>query len=153
MGKKIGVIFVWCLLSTYLYAQESKKDKVEKVPFFHGTWEELLAEAKKQNKPFFVDFYTVWCGPCKLLDRRVFTDPDVIAYAKEHYLAYKVDAEKGQGPTLARKYHVRAYPTIIFFAPDGTELGREVGYSGVSGFLGAMTKFKRRYEKNYKMKK
>ena len=33
------------------------------IEFFHGSWEEALAEAKKQEKPIFVDAFTTWCGP------------------------------------------------------------------------------------------
>lgn len=42
------------------------------IEFFHGTWEEAKAEAKKQNKKIYIDFYTKWCGPCKAIAKEVF---------------------------------------------------------------------------------
>ncbi len=36
------------------------------IEFFKGTWEEALAEAKKQDKILFVDAYAKWCGPCAI---------------------------------------------------------------------------------------
>lgn len=35
------------------------------ITFREGSWKEILAMAKKENKLVFVDNYTSWCGPCK----------------------------------------------------------------------------------------
>ena len=39
--------------------------------------EEALAAQEKQPKKIFMDVYTTWCGPCKLLDRNTFSDAQV----------------------------------------------------------------------------
>ena len=56
-----------------------------------------LAEAreaqKKEPKKIFMDVYTDWCGPCKLLDKNTFQNPDVSRYISEHYYAVKFNAE------------------------------------------------------------
>lgn len=57
------------------------------------TMDEALAAQKKNPKKIFVDFYTVWCGPCKMLDRNTFTNKDVIDYLNKHYYAVKFNAE------------------------------------------------------------
>ena len=62
-----------------------------------------VAKAKKENKLVFIDVYTTWCGPCKWLSKNVFTDDAVGTYYNEHFVCIKVDAEKGQGPELARQ--------------------------------------------------
>ncbi len=116
------------------------------VRFFQGSWEALLQEAQKQNKPIFVDFYAVWCGPCKMLEKYTFSNPQVGAYADRHYIAYRIDAEKGEGPRLANQYRIRAYPTIVFLDPQGKELGRHVGYTDANGFLTLLNRFKEQYE-------
>jgi thiol-disulfide isomerase/thioredoxin len=67
------------------------------IRFFSGSWEALLQEAQKQNKLIFVDFYAEWCGPCKMLEKRTFSHPEVGAYANQYYLSYRIDAEKGKG--------------------------------------------------------
>ena len=52
-----------------------------------------LGTQKNEPKKIFMDVYTKWCGPCKLLDRKTFANPYVAAYVSEHYYAVKFDAE------------------------------------------------------------
>lgn len=42
------------------------------VKFESGTWSEMLAKAKAENKTIFIDVYTKWCGPCKHVSENVF---------------------------------------------------------------------------------
>jgi len=52
----------------------------------------LLAQ-KRVAKPIFMDVYTDWCGPCKMLDKNTFQSPDVAAYVNANYYAVKFNAE------------------------------------------------------------
>ena len=108
------------------------------IRFHQGDWASLLAEAKKQKKPFFVDFYAVWCGPCKYMTKVTFAEANVGRYANANLLAYKVDAEQGEGVRLAQKYRIDGYPTYVFFSPDGEVLGAEVGAMEAPDFLRLM---------------
>ncbi|MEN2992202.1 MAG: thioredoxin family protein [Bacteroidia bacterium] len=114
----------------------------DKIAFFQGDWEALLEEAKKQHRPVFVDFYTTWCGPCKMLERYTFSDASVAAYVQANYLAYRVDCERGKGPMLANAFHVRAYPTIVFLSPEGKEMGRQVGFVDAATFLALLRRYR-----------
>ncbi|HVF09345.1 MAG TPA: thioredoxin family protein [Abditibacteriaceae bacterium] len=87
--------------------------------------EVALQEAKRTKKPIMVDFYADWCGPCKMLDQYVYTDPSVIEQAKQ-WVTVKVDVEKNR--ELAYKYEVSALPTVAFLKPDGTVIA---GFKGV----------------------
>ncbi|MCS7297293.1 MAG: thioredoxin family protein [Bacteroidia bacterium] len=118
------------------------------IRFFEGTWEELLREAQKQKRLIFVDFYTTWCGPCKMLERYTFSNPEVGAYAGKHYIPYRIDAEKGEGLRLANRYRIRAYPTIVFLDPEGNEIGRHVGYVDAPTFLTILGRYQEKYAQN-----
>lgn len=111
------------------------------IQFHQGTWASLLTEAKKQNKPFFVDFYAVWCGPCKYMTKVTFADPTLSAYANSNYVAYKLDAEVGEGIALAAKHKIDGYPTYVFFSPDGSVLGSAVGAMEAPTFLKLMQSY------------
>lgn len=105
------------------------------ISFFKGSWKELLKEAGQQHKMIFVDVYTEWCGPCKYMDREVFTDPGVAQRYAAPFIAYKLDAEKGEGVSLARKYNVGAYPTFLFFNSDGYLVHKAVGERDKAPFI------------------
>ena len=89
------------------------------IEFFHGTWEEALAEAKAKDKVIFIDAYTTWCGPCKMMAKNVFTDIEVGTFFNQNFINVKLDMEKELGLSLKSKLNVRVYPTLLFI--DGSE--------------------------------
>lgn len=67
-------------------------------------------EVLSANGPVLVDFYTTWCGPCKMLS------PIVEKLADEYQgklTVAKVDVDGA--PNLAAKYGISSVPTIIVF--------------------------------------
>lgn len=100
----------------------------EPVPFGHD-YETAEAAAKEQRKPLFVDFETTWCGPCKQMDRMVYTKQPVVSAAAS-VVPVKVDGDARDD--LAKRFGVKAYPTMILLDADGKELRRAVGYQSVA---------------------
>lgn len=99
------------------------------VNFMNGTWAEIQQKAQDKGKMIFLDFYTDWCGPCKLMDRDVYPDQKVGKLFNEHFISYKIDAEKGEGVQLASHYKVGAYPTLLFLHSKGDVLFKAIGFS------------------------
>lgn len=61
------------------------------------TWIDIDQAAKLENneeKLYFVDIYTEWCGWCKVMDKKTFTDPKVIKLMSEKFHMVKFDAEQ-----------------------------------------------------------
>lgn len=98
----------------------------EATTFADGTLAEAQARAAKEAKVVFVDFFTTWCAPCKLLDTTTWQAPAVITLLREKTVALRVNAEKERN--LAKQYRIDAYPTLLVLRPDGTEIDRYVGY-------------------------
>lgn len=116
------------------------------------TFEEAIALQKKNPKKIMVDMYTVWCGPCKLLDRNTFQNKDVAKYVNEHYYAVKFNAEgneevnfkgdvfknpnydparaqrRNASHELAQYFRIRSYPTILFLDEEANFITPVVGY-------------------------
>jgi thioredoxin-related protein len=118
MKKVIGVI-VALFFSSICFSQG--------IVFEQTGFAEVLAKAKKENKMIFMDCYTSWCGPCKLLAKKVFPQKEVGDYFNEHFVSIKVDMEKGEGIELAKKYEILSYPTLLFMNADGKVLHKGVG--------------------------
>lgn len=96
-----------------------------------------LALAKKENKPILVDVFAVWCHPCKLMDEQIYANEEIIAYMNKNFVAIKVDGESDEKIKYKNKdytksewalsMNVMAYPTTIFFGPDGIHITRLEG--------------------------
>jgi thiol:disulfide interchange protein len=131
-------IFLFALLCTVLalpaMAQEGKG-----IQFFKGTFAQALAKAKAEGKPLFVDFYAVWCGPCKKMEKQIFTQPEVGEYFNKHFIALQLDAEKPENVDVAKTYKVEAFPTLGIFDGEGKALSINVGYMNAQELM-AMAK-------------
>jgi len=109
---------------------------------WHPYDEDWITEAKASEQPIIMDFYADWCIPCLELDRKTFTDPEVIAIA-DRFVRLKVDLTHFDSPeaeALRKKYDIAGVPTIVFLDTDGTEVvsSRVVGYLPPERFLEKM---------------
>lgn len=130
--KAIRIILITLILGAFSQNAIAQEAGME---FFHGTWQEVLDQSKKERKLIFVDAYTTWCGPCKMMSRNTFTDAEVGRVYNKNFVNYKFDMEKGEGPEFARKYGITAYPTLFFINYKGEVVHKVVGYRAPDRFL------------------
>jgi thiol:disulfide interchange protein DsbD len=93
---------------------------IEWTPFAH----EQLAEATGNGMPVIVDFSAAWCIPCKELDHYTFATPTVVERAHA-FVTLKADLTESGSPAvkaIKEQFGVLGVPTVIFLAPDGTEM-------------------------------
>ncbi|MCT2561731.1 thioredoxin family protein [Chryseobacterium herbae] len=105
------------------------------IKFEDNNFAAILAKAKKENKLVFVDAYTTWCGPCKLMSKNIFPLQAVGDFYNSHFVNAKIDMEKGEGIGIAKKYNVKAFPTYLFINGDGEEVHRTLGYVEEKDFI------------------
>ncbi len=105
------------------------------IDFLEKPFAELIAQAKQENKLIFVDAYTTWCGPCKMMTAKVFPDQRVGEVYNARFINAKFDMEKGEGPGLAKRYSVSAYPTYLFVNGDGELVHKGLGYIPIPALL------------------
>lgn len=87
------------------------------------------------DKIVFIDFYTVWCGPCKRMDKEVLTDSTISRLVESKFILLKIDAEKGYGIALSKKYNVTSYPTYVFLNSNAIPIYKANGYMPKNDFL------------------
>jgi len=105
------------------------------IQFSHENFASVRARAKEEKKLIFIDFYTVWCGPCKRMAAEVFKKPDVAELYNGRFVNYKLDAERGEGIALAKKYEVSYYPSFVFIDAEGNLYNKSVGYQVDTAFI------------------
>ena len=116
--KKLFMIAALFLLSCSAMAQNLSFTFEES-----KVWSEIIAKAKAENKKIFVDCYTDWCLPCKLLSTRVFSDKEVAAYFNATFINVKFEMEKDTDAVAMKKeWKVQAYPTLLFIDPFSGEI-------------------------------
>lgn len=98
---------------------KSKSEGITGIQFFSGTFKQALAKAKQEKKLVLVDCYTTWCGPCKYLKTKVFTDKALGDFMNSKFISVAVDYESAEGEAVAQMYPVEGYPTLFFMDSNG----------------------------------
>lgn len=101
----------------------------------NSNWAEALLQAKNSGKMVFLDAVTEWSGPCKLMNKCVFTDAAVGDFYNSKFISIKVDMEKGEGPALAKRYGIWQFPTLLFIDGDGNIQHEAVGFYNAAEFI------------------
>ncbi|WP_370478529.1 thioredoxin family protein [Tamlana flava] len=109
------------------------------IEFDHISLDEALSKAKNENKLVFIDFYTVWCGPCKKMAKTVFPLPEVGEVYNKSFVSLKLDAEK-EGEAVAKQYNVTGYPTLMYLDTDGNVLLRDTAFNPTDEFIASAQK-------------
>ena len=87
-------------------------------------YDAAVERAASANCVLLLHFYGDYCPPCKLLDKKTFHDPSLVAAINENVVAVKINAEKRKD--LAKKYNVNRWPTDVYLYSNGDELYRGV---------------------------
>jgi thioredoxin-related protein len=117
--KKYFLIFIFFLTGIQIsFGQKKEKETICWLSF------DQLSDSMSSNpKKIFVDIYTDWCGPCKLMDKKVFPKSDVVRLMNENYYAIKLNSETADSLNFNGKdYYLKPYKTAVI-----NELVVEIG--------------------------
>lgn len=128
----LSVILV-LMLVTSSYSQQQPKEKLNWL-----TLAEVEAKLKEQPRPVLIDLYTDWCGWCKVMDKKTYSNQQLIQYLNQKFYIVKLNAEsrseftwKGKSYAYNPQYRANdiavyltdgqlAYPTTVIIPSDNS---------------------------------
>ena len=135
--RKLSIIIAVCLFAIPLAKGQNNKG----IKFEEGlTWQQIKAKALAEMKYIFMDCYATWCGPCKAMDKDVYPSEKVGEYFNDRFIAVKVQMDStkqdnvmiqqwyADAGTIKKQYNINAFPSFLFFSPDGKLVHRDMGY-------------------------
>lgn len=162
--KKILCVLMIVQLVKYNYAQTlamasntnnaSKKSlsytllRVDGINWIKGlSWREIKELAAREKKYIFLDCFTTWCGPCRMMDERVYTNDSVGDFFNTHFVNVKVQLDQtnhddqyiqswyNDATVISKQYRIEAFPSFVFLSPEGGLVHQAAGYTEKSQFI------------------
>ena len=111
------------------------------------SWEQVKTKAKTESKYIFLDAYTTWCVPCKMMEKDVYPNDTIGLFMNEKYISVKVQMDStgrdneqvkkwyDDVRAIKKEYKIEGFPSFLFFNPDGTLIYKDIGYKNVPAFL------------------
>ena len=124
------IIYGLCFLVSIAFQAQNKNG----INFYNETLEEAKKRAQQENKLIFIDLYTTWCGPCKLMKKNTFTNPELGEFFNKNFISLYIDAEK-EGKKLAKKHEIKNYPSFLFLDKNGELIQYDYGFYNAKQFL------------------
>jgi thiol:disulfide interchange protein len=124
---KVLLLFGVALLVLYGIVGSLQHNRVATAVTFRTSWEQAAGEARESGKVIFADFYADWCGPCRAMDKEVFSRQEFAAALEPMAVPLRVDLQSEAGAALAARYNVEFIPNYIVLQADGEVLARGDG--------------------------
>jgi thioredoxin-related protein len=130
--KSLLVVFMAVLIDFCGHAQGIRFNE-------NMSWRDIKAKAKRENKCIFMDAYAAWCVPCKIMAEETFPVASVGDMFNKHFVSVKVQMDSTDNDNkfvkswfndarqIATQANITAYPTLLFFSPEGKLLHKSVG--------------------------
>src|SRR5579863_1166657 len=147
MKKQITIVALCLTGFLGVKAQEERGVKFEK----NLSWQQIKAKAKAENKNIFIDCFATWCGPCTAMKKSVFPNEKLGEYMNAHFVSVEVQMDSSasddeqvkqwytDAKAILQQYKIYAFPTFLFFSPEGKIIHRDLGFRKADEFIALAT--------------
>jgi thioredoxin-related protein len=129
---KLTVLFGWLTIFSCAQKPAAEKEKLQWMSL-----DEVAASMKQEKRPILIDLYTDWCGWCKVMDKKTYSNKNVTSYVQQKFYPVKLDAEQRKNITWnGKRYSFNSnykthdfavyltngqlsYPTTVVIPVDG----------------------------------
>ena len=142
------------LISSWLMVQPliSDKNLIKKEQLHWMTLQEAETAMLKERRPMLIDLYTSWCGWCKVMDKKTYSNKQVIDYVQDKFYPVRINAETQENLNWGNKlygfnsqyrandlavyltYGQLSFPTTVFIPTDGSGPQPIAGYQNPRDF-------------------
>lgn len=113
----------------------------------HAGLKETISKAKNENKLIFYDCFATWCGPCKQMDKYVYTDDSVSQYFNKYFHSVRIQMDRtkfddsltissySSTDSIRTQFKITSFPTLLFLSPSGKLLRRVIGFKSTISLI------------------
>lgn len=116
LRQSLTVHLLLAMLSTAVLIQSSQADQIR----WRHNVDAAKLEAQQTGKLVMLHFYTESCGPCKKLDREVYSQPQIATTMEQNFVPVKLNAD--ESPAYASQFQITRVPTEVVLDPRGNVL-------------------------------
>ena len=124
LGALNGAVDPLRPLQAMAYVKGDRPDETHFIPVYDlASLRQTLQQAERRSKPVMFDFYADWCVSCKVMERHVFSDPQVRqSLARFDLVQIDVTANSVTHQAVLSEFGLFGPPSILFFDVRGNEL-------------------------------
>ncbi|HUZ59526.1 MAG TPA: thioredoxin fold domain-containing protein [Hanamia sp.] len=128
--KKLSILItVIALFGVAVIRAGKPATPVEKgIHFENITFNQALQEAKREHKLVVMNVYATWRVPCKMMMKNTLTNEKVGSVFNKDFVNISVNAEKGEGIELVKRYQISGHPIMLVINSQGKMVKRILGY-------------------------
>jgi tetratricopeptide (TPR) repeat protein len=127
-GRFRSVTILFIALASIFACQKSTPDTIQFIRKVNSL-DKIKLQLAETDKVGLLYFTTATCGPCKMLQRDVFTNDSVRVYVDAHFVPFWVDADSIAARDLNRHFGINTVPTMVLVDDEGTVIDKVLGYS------------------------
>jgi len=109
------------------FASEPTRPKAEAAISFMKSWDQAHAESRRSGRRILAVFTGDSCGWCRVLEKRTFTDAEVVKLSQK-FVCVELNIGEEKNSRLVDEYQIDSIPRSLVLTSDGQVVSKRTGY-------------------------